>query len=106
VIPIRDANPTRRTPWITLTLIAANVLVFLAWQPTFGDPGDPRFVGGLRVSAIGFTPAPPPPPRGFPVLEVTFALVGIAGGAAVWLNVKLSGEAKRREEMPPEEEFE
>ena len=73
---------------------------------TFGDPGDPRFVGGLRVSAIGFTPAPPPPPRGFPVLEVTFALVGIAGGAAVWLNVKLSGEAKRREEMPPEEEFE
>ena len=40
MIPIRDANPTRRTPWITLVLIAANVLVFLAWQPTFGDPGE------------------------------------------------------------------
>ncbi len=36
MIPIRDANPTRRTPWITLAFIAANVLVFVLWQPTFG----------------------------------------------------------------------
>jgi membrane associated rhomboid family serine protease len=36
VIPIRDANPTTRTPWFTLTLIAVNVAVFLVWQPTFG----------------------------------------------------------------------
>ncbi|MGZ8593152.1 MAG: rhomboid family intramembrane serine protease [Actinomycetota bacterium] len=42
MIPIRDANPTRRTPWITLALIAANVLVFLVWQPTFGDPAEQR----------------------------------------------------------------
>jgi membrane associated rhomboid family serine protease len=37
VIPIRDANPTRRVPWITLALIATNIVVFLLWQPTFGS---------------------------------------------------------------------
>jgi membrane associated rhomboid family serine protease len=36
VIPIRDANPTRRVPILTLGLIAANVAIFLLWQPTFG----------------------------------------------------------------------
>jgi rhomboid family protein len=36
VIPIRDANPTKRLPVITLALIAANIAVFLLWQPTFG----------------------------------------------------------------------
>lgn len=35
MIPIRDANPTARTPWITLAVIAANIVVFLFWQPTF-----------------------------------------------------------------------
>jgi rhomboid family protein len=28
MIPIRDANPTSRTPWVTICLIAANVIVF------------------------------------------------------------------------------
>jgi membrane associated rhomboid family serine protease len=37
VIPIRDANPTRNVPWITLALIATNIAVFLLWQPTFGS---------------------------------------------------------------------
>jgi len=37
VIPIRDANPTRNVPWVTLALIAANIVVFLLWQPTFGS---------------------------------------------------------------------
>jgi membrane associated rhomboid family serine protease len=36
VIPIRDANPTRRFPIVTVVIITANVLVFLLWQPTFG----------------------------------------------------------------------
>lgn len=36
MIPIRDANPTRRVPILTLSLIAANVAVFLLWQPTLG----------------------------------------------------------------------
>jgi membrane associated rhomboid family serine protease len=37
VIPIRDANPTKRIPILTLGLIAANVAVFLLWQPSFGS---------------------------------------------------------------------
>ncbi|HSJ51777.1 MAG TPA: rhomboid family intramembrane serine protease [Actinomycetota bacterium] len=36
MIPIRDANPTHRVPILTLGLIAANVAIFLLWQPTFG----------------------------------------------------------------------
>jgi membrane associated rhomboid family serine protease len=36
VIPIRDANPTRRVPILTLGLIAANVAIFVLWQPSFG----------------------------------------------------------------------
>lgn len=32
MIPLRDANPTRRTPWVTLALIAANVVAFVVWQ--------------------------------------------------------------------------
>jgi membrane associated rhomboid family serine protease len=38
VIPIRDINPTSRTAWLTLVLIAANVAVFLLWEPTFEGP--------------------------------------------------------------------
>ena len=35
MIPIRDINPTTRTAWLTLAIIAANVAVFLFWEPTF-----------------------------------------------------------------------
>jgi membrane associated rhomboid family serine protease len=35
VIPIRDQNPTSRTAWLTLLLIAANVAIFVLWEPTF-----------------------------------------------------------------------
>ena len=37
MIPIRDINPTTRTAWFTIAIIAANVAVFLLWEPTFGD---------------------------------------------------------------------
>jgi membrane associated rhomboid family serine protease len=40
MIPLRDANPTRRVPVLTLGLIAANVAIFLVWQPTFGTPAE------------------------------------------------------------------
>ena len=40
MIPIRDLNPTQRVPVITIGLIAANVLVFLLWQPTFGTQAE------------------------------------------------------------------
>jgi membrane associated rhomboid family serine protease len=36
VIPIRDRNPTGGRAWVTLGLIAANVLVFFLWQPLGG----------------------------------------------------------------------
>jgi len=35
VIPIRDDNPTRRFPIVTLAIIALNVLAFVLWEPTF-----------------------------------------------------------------------
>lgn len=39
MLPIKDANPTRRTPYLTLGIIAANVVIFLLWQPTLrGGP--------------------------------------------------------------------
>jgi membrane associated rhomboid family serine protease len=37
VLPIGDRNPTTRRPVVTIGLIAANVLVFLLWQPTFAS---------------------------------------------------------------------
>lgn len=40
MIPLRDINPTRRIPWVTLALIAVNVVVFLAVEPTLGSTGD------------------------------------------------------------------
>lgn len=44
VFPIRDLNPARITPLATLALIAVNLLVFFAWQPSafwspVGDAG-------------------------------------------------------------------
>ena len=38
MIPIRDVNPTSRTAWLTLVLIAANIAIFVLWEPTFSTP--------------------------------------------------------------------
>jgi hypothetical protein len=35
MLPIRDDNPTRHVPYVTLVIIALNALVFLLWEPTF-----------------------------------------------------------------------
>jgi membrane associated rhomboid family serine protease len=40
VIPLRDDNPTRHFPFVTLAIIALNVLAFVIWQPTFGSAAD------------------------------------------------------------------
>ena len=37
MFPIRDHNPSERTPYVTYVLIAANILVFLATLPAFAD---------------------------------------------------------------------
>ncbi len=39
MFPIRDVNPTRITPLLTLLVIAANVLVFFVLQPTSEQEG-------------------------------------------------------------------
>ena len=38
MFPIRDHNPSSRTPFVTYALIAINVLVFLSYMPLLGDP--------------------------------------------------------------------
>jgi membrane associated rhomboid family serine protease len=40
VIPIRDINPTSRTAWLTIGIIAANIAIFLLWEPTFAGQGE------------------------------------------------------------------
>jgi rhomboid family protein len=35
VLPLHDDNPTRHLPFVTIAIIALNVLAFLLWQPTF-----------------------------------------------------------------------
>jgi membrane associated rhomboid family serine protease len=44
LLPLRDDNPTRGTAWVTLAIIALNVLAFLVWEPTFasGPAGEVR----------------------------------------------------------------
>jgi len=37
VFPLRDINPTRVFPYVTLLLIAANALVYFFWQPNGGQ---------------------------------------------------------------------
>ncbi|MEM6480442.1 MAG: rhomboid family intramembrane serine protease [Pseudomonadota bacterium] len=38
MIPIRDHNPSNRTPYVTYALIALNVVIFLAYWPLFDQP--------------------------------------------------------------------
>ncbi len=38
MFPIRDHNPSERTPYVTFLLIVANVAVFLVMLPMFSDP--------------------------------------------------------------------
>jgi membrane associated rhomboid family serine protease len=40
VLPLHDDNPTHHLPWVTLGIIALNVLAFLVWQPTFASGED------------------------------------------------------------------
>ncbi|HET9671961.1 MAG TPA: rhomboid family intramembrane serine protease [Actinomycetota bacterium] len=40
MIPIRDLNPTSRPAWLTLALIAANLAVFVLWEPTFASAAE------------------------------------------------------------------
>ena len=37
MIPLTDENPTRRTPIVTVAIIAACLVVYFAWQPRLSD---------------------------------------------------------------------
>jgi membrane associated rhomboid family serine protease len=50
VFPIHDINPTRSRPVVTIVLIAANALVFFAWQPDGGSAEEVTFL--LRRATI------------------------------------------------------
>jgi len=50
VLPIRDINPTRVTPWVTLGLIAACVIVFFGYQNQDTVEGQTEFL--YRRAAI------------------------------------------------------
>jgi membrane associated rhomboid family serine protease len=62
VIPLRDANPTHRRPWVTLALIAVNVAVFFLWEPITGSPREQgRFFvceGAIPRELSGFEALP------------------------------------------------
>lgn len=49
MFPIRDLNPTRVLPYVTLLLIAANALVYFFWQP-HGGPVELEFL--YRYAAV------------------------------------------------------
>jgi membrane associated rhomboid family serine protease len=44
MIPLKDENPTTHLPWVTLGIIALNILAFVIWEPTFvgGEKGQER----------------------------------------------------------------
>jgi membrane associated rhomboid family serine protease len=62
MIPIRDANPTLRRPYVTLLLIGLNVAAFLLWEPITGTPREQGlfFVchGAIPEEITTFEPLP------------------------------------------------
>jgi membrane associated rhomboid family serine protease len=42
VLPIKDENPTTRTPFVTFSILVACVGIYFAWQPTLGDQEELR----------------------------------------------------------------
>jgi membrane associated rhomboid family serine protease len=55
MIPLKDHNPTERTPFVTLVFLALNVATFLLWQP-LADAGDPA--RAYVCQSVGFTTEP------------------------------------------------
>jgi len=54
VIPLRDNIPTKRTPVLTIALIAINVAAYFLWQRgglTLGDPNNAHYICNLQDHA-------------------------------------------------------
>jgi membrane associated rhomboid family serine protease len=62
MIPIRDANPTLRRPYLTLLLIGLNVAAFLLWEPITGSPREQALFfhchGAIPEEITTFEPLP------------------------------------------------
>ena len=54
MLPIRDVIPSRTTPWVTMALIAVNVLVFLG-MPASSAPGYETFLRTWGVTPAAFS---------------------------------------------------
>jgi membrane associated rhomboid family serine protease len=86
VIPLRDANPTHRTPWVTLALIATNVAVFFLWEPITGTPREQaRFFfchGAIPEEMVDLQPIPEVDAAcgGKSVIESLFTSMFLHGG--------------------------
>jgi membrane associated rhomboid family serine protease len=55
VFPLRDNIPTERTPYVTIALIVANVLMYFLFQHgtiTLGDPSSPAYLRNLIENAF------------------------------------------------------
>ncbi len=57
MIPIKDDNPTRRLPWVTLAIIALNIAVFL-YESSLGDAALLRFITNWSFVPTRFLAAP------------------------------------------------
>jgi len=55
MIPIRDLNPRRTTPWVTWSLVVVNVLVFV-WELSLGSALPQRIAGMAFVPGRLFMP--------------------------------------------------
>lgn len=52
MLPLKDENPTRRTPFITVTLIAVCVWVFFSWQPMLGGSVEEATIFAFENAAV------------------------------------------------------
>jgi len=84
MIPIRDINPTRSFPFITILLIVANSLVFL-YQAVLPAPQLERFVFAYGVTPIEISRGVDVPPLiGVPVYLTILTSMFMHGG---WLHI-------------------
>ena len=62
MIPLKDDNPTRTFPFVTITLILINILVFV-WEMTLGPEGYKAVIQTLGVTPSTLTRLPMEPER-------------------------------------------
>jgi len=86
MIPIKDRNPTDLFPWVTLSLIAANFIVF-AVQLSHGSANFERFTIHLSLVPTVFLSAPFSPSQYFLILSSMFLHGGLLhiGGNMLFL---------------------